>query len=174
MIIKTNIKGKNMNLEKKADLWNQLLNAFEKKSNDKEPEEIYKIAIDLMAELPHFNWTGIYWLNDNGMLELFPYYVGNKTEHVLIPIGKGVCGTAVAENRNIVVKDVRILDNYLACSLETRSEIVILIKDDNGTILGQIDIDSDLVSAFDELDKKNMEILAQKLAKQKIRTNKIT
>ena len=155
-----------MDSKQKQELWNQLLSDFERDSANKLPDEVYKLAIDLMASLPHFNWTGIYWLND-GVLELFEYYIGKKTDHTRISIGKGVCGTAVAENRDIIVDDVLELDNYLACSLETRSEIVVLIKDDIGDILGQIDIDSDQIRAFDEIDRNNMELLASKLALQR-------
>lgn len=156
-----------MDTKEKQELWIRLIKDFETKSQNKTPHEIFRIAIDLMSNLPHFNWTGIYWLNNNNILELFDYYVGKKTDHTRIPLGKGVCGTAVIENRDIVVDDVLELDNYLACSLETRSEIVVLIKDLDNTILGQIDIDSDQVKAFDEIDKKNMEILATNLAYHK-------
>lgn len=152
-----------MDKDQKQELWQRVLNDFEIKSENKTPNEVYKVAIDLMSKLPHFNWTGIYWLNNN-VLELFDYYKGKLTDHTKIQIGKGVCGTAVAENRDIIVDDVLELDNYLACSIETRAEIVVLIKDTAGTILGQIDIDSDEIGAFDEIDRKNMENLASKLA----------
>lgn len=160
-----------MNSQTKTELWNQIHSDFDSKTKNKTPDEIFKIAIDLMANLPHFNWTGIYWLQ-NEVLELFDYYKGKPTDHTKIPIGKGVCGTAVAENKDIIVDDVLQLDNYLACSLETRAEIVVLIKATSGNILGQIDIDSDEVGAFDEIDRANMELLASKLAyyKQKIQT----
>ncbi len=79
------------------------------------------------------------------------YYIGAKTDHTVIPVGKGVCGSAVAENVDKVIYDVRDESNYLACSLGTRSEIVILIKDGD-KILGQIDVDSDTVGAFDNED----------------------
>ena len=161
-----------MDSEKKQKLWNYLLTSFDVKSKNRQPEEVYRLAIDLMAKLPHFNWTGIYWLNTDGILELFDYYKGKETEHTKIPIGKGVCGTAVAENRDIIIDDVLKLDNYLACSLETRSEIVVLIKDKAGTILGQIDIDSDEIAAFDEIDRKNMELLAKKIASHRIIVSK--
>lgn len=151
----------------KQNLWNQLLIDFNTKSQNKSSDEVYKLAIDLMSSLPHFNWTGIYWLN-NESLELFDYYKGKKTEHTKIPVGRGVCGTAVAENRDIIVEDVLKLDNYLACSLETRAEIVVLIKDPNNKILGQIDIDSDQINAFDEIDRENMEQLASRLALHRI------
>jgi GAF domain-containing protein len=78
-------------------------------------------------------------------------YIGKPTDHTHIPVGKGVCGVAVTEGANQIVGDVTRLDNYLACSDETRSEIVVLIR--RGTdIVGQIDIDSDLENAFTEED----------------------
>lgn len=152
-----------MDSKHKEDLWNKLLLDFDNQTKNKSPEDVFKISIDLMSSLPHFNWTGIYWLN-KGVLELFDYYIGKKTDHTKIPVGKGVCGTAVSENRDIVVDDVLQLDNYLACSIETRSEIVVLIKDNEETILGQIDIDSDQIKAFDDIDRMYMEKLAKKLA----------
>lgn len=147
----------------KESLWKNLIKRFNLKIENKSNSQAIKFAIDLMSELPHFNWTGIYWLTNEKILELFNYYVGAHTDHIKIPIGKGVCGTAISENNDIIVDDVRTLDNYLACSVGTRSEIVVLIRDENSKILGQIDIDSDQVSAFDETDRKYMEIIANKL-----------
>jgi GAF domain-containing protein len=121
-------------------------------------------AMKLIAKhLPHYNWVGVYML-DGGVLNLGPY-VGASTEHTLISVGHGVCGTAVAQNRNMVVEDVRTLDNYLACSVETRSEIVVLIRDLNDErILGQIDADSHTVGAFDVSDEQMLEQIALRLS----------
>src|SRR5262245_32904635 len=74
-----------------------------------------------------YHWVGIYRL-EGDTLVLGPY-AGPHTDHDRIPVGHGVCGTAVAEDRNQVVGDVRALTNYLACNLETRSEIVVLIRE---------------------------------------------
>ena len=121
-------------------------------------------AMRLIAKhLPYYNWVGVYLL-DGGVLHLGPY-VGAATTHTLISVGHGVCGTAVAENRNMVVDDVRTLDNYLACSLETRSEIVVLIRDLNThLILGQIDADGHTVGAFDTSDEQLLEQIATRLS----------
>ncbi len=121
-------------------------------------------AMRLIAErLPHYQWVGVYVL-DGGMLNLGPY-VGAHTEHTLIPVGRGVCGTAVAEKRNQIVEDVRTLDNYLACSVETRSEIVVLIRDgQTGQILAQIDADGHEVGAFDASDEALLEQVAIRIA----------
>lgn len=109
-----------------------------------------------------FYWVGIYlWRGD--ALELGPY-VGPKTDHVRILKGQGVCGTAVAQDRTIAVEDVRALDNYLACNLETRSELVVLLRGNDGKrLVGQIDIDSTRVGRFDPKTVAEVEVLAARL-----------
>lgn len=111
----------------------------------------------LAAAHPAWGWVGVYVLAGD-MLVLGPF-VGPPTEHTRIPVGVGVCGTAVAEHRNVVVDDVRDLDNYLACSVGTRSEIVVLIRD-GGEVVGQFDVDSDDVAAFGPADEALLEHLA--------------
>lgn len=110
-----------------------------------------------------FDWTGIYELFPDGVLRLGPF-VGAPTDHVFIGLGDGVCGSAVAERRNINVPDVRELTNYLACSAETRSELVVLIRSGE-TIHAQIDIDSHSVAAFDAQTVADVERLAAVLAR---------
>jgi L-methionine (R)-S-oxide reductase len=97
---------------------------------------------------PRFHWTGIYELFPDNVLRLGPF-IGAPTDHVFIGVGNGVCGTAVAEKRDLNIPDVRQITNYLACSSETRSELVILIRAGD-FIFAQIDIDSHEVAAFDE------------------------
>lgn len=118
-------------------------------------------AMRLLGTLPGYDWSGVYRLEAE-MLVLDEFN-GAPTDHTRIPMGRGVCGTAVAEDRNQVVVDVRNLDNYLACSTSTRSEIVVLIRK-NGAILGQIDIDGHEVGAFDAVDEAFLEQVAQILA----------
>lgn len=123
--------------------------------------ELREEAMRRLSRLPGYNWSGIYALqNDTLVLDA---YVGAATDHTHIPVGRGVCGTAVAQNRNIVVDDVRELDNYLACSLETRSEIVVLIRRGD-EILGQIDIDGHEVGRFTAEDEAMLGRLAALLA----------
>jgi GAF domain-containing protein len=120
------------------------------------------LAMRLLAEtFPHFHWVGIYWL-ESDTLVLGPY-VGEPTEHDRIPVGRGVCGTAVAEGKNQIVPDVRLLSNYLACSLKTRSEIVVLIRQGD-RIVGQIDVDGHEPGTFDETDEALLTAVAEKLA----------
>ena len=122
----------------------------------------YRAVVNFLAErVPHFHWTGIYLLEGDTLV--LHNYVGAMTEHTRIPVGRGVCGTAVAEASNIIVEDVTQRENYLACSLATRSEIVVLIRDGE-SILGQIDIDSDEPGAFDAQDERFLESVAEMLA----------
>ncbi len=122
-------------------------------------------AVRYVASLsPRFNWVGIYILNGD-MLELGPY-LGAVSDHTRIPVGKGVCGTAVAENRDQNVPDVSARGNYLSCSLETRSELVVLIRDRSGQILGQIDIDSHTLNAFGEAEVQAVQTIAKELGER--------
>jgi GAF domain-containing protein len=122
-----------------------------------------KMAMTMLDELPTYDWSGIYRLEGDTLV--LDEYVGAATDHTRIPVGRGVCGTAVAENANQVIDDVRELTNYLACSTQTRSEIVVLIRDDD-RILGQIDIDGHTVGAFDDSDERLLEDIAKILAKR--------
>ncbi len=119
----------------------------------------------LRHELPHYHWVGIYLL-DKGELVLGPY-VGKPTPHTRIPLNQGICGAAASSGQTVIVDDVNTDPRYLACSLETRSEIVVPIVRD-GHILGEIDIDSDIPAAFTEQDRALLEevalILADKLS----------
>lgn len=121
-------------------------------------DEALRRVVELLAAAhPSWGWVGIYLLVGDALV-LGPF-VGPATEHTRIPVGRGVCGTAVAEDRNVVVDDVRDLDNYLACSVGTRSEIVVLIRD-GGEVVAQFDVDSDNVGAFGPADEALLEHLA--------------
>ncbi len=112
-----------------------------------------------------YYWVGAYLLNDAGDELWLHNYVGSPTEHSRIPVGTGVCGTAVAEGANQNVPDVSAVDNYLACNPETQSELVVLIRA-GSQIFGQIDIDSDEKAAFSEADEAGIQSVADKLAEQ--------
>ena len=125
--------------------------------------------MDLIARwFPHYQWVGIYWLARD-VLTLGPF-VGKPTEHSRIAVGQGVCGTAVTEGRNQIVNDVRQVANYLACSVATRSEIVVLIRRGD-EIIGQIDADSDAPAAFDKSDEALLTAVAERLAAQRSGAN---
>jgi len=117
--------------------------------------------VQLLSDLPNYSSNFIYRLE--GDMLVLDAYTGEATEHTRIPVGRGVCGTAVAENKNQLIDDVNALTNYLACSLKTKSEIVVLIRR-HGEILGQIDIDGHEIGAFDKSDEAFLEELAAILA----------
>lgn len=121
-------------------------------------------AVRYVASLsPKFNWVGIYELKGKTLV-LGPY-LGEKTTHVRIPVGKGVCGTAVKENRDLNIADVSKSDNYLACSLSTQSELVVLIRDKFGKIMGQIDIDSHSLNSFGLEEEAAVRNIAEELGR---------
>lgn len=126
-------------------------------------EKLLVMAVEhLHNSNPRFHWTGIYELFQDNVLRLGPF-IGAPTDHVFIAIGHGICGTAVAEKRNINVPDVTKASNYLACSAATRSELVVLIRRGD-RIFAQIDIDSHEPDAFDPDTVTQVEQVADYLA----------
>lgn len=123
-------------------------------------DTLLRAAVEgIEAASERYDWVGVYLLEE-GELRLHNY-VGEETEHTRIPVGHGVCGTAVAENRDINVPDVRVLENYIACSVHTRSEVVVLIRDPaTGDVHGQLDLDSDREAAFDAADERELRVVA--------------
>ena len=133
---------------------------------DCEGAEFRLVCMQTLAEIEGFDWCGVYRLQ--GETLVLDAYVGAPTDHTHIPVGKGVCGTAVAQNENQIVDDVRNLQNYLSCSLETRSELVVLIRDalESGNILGQIDIDGHTVGRFGKPEEHLLEAVAALIAER--------
>ena len=126
-------------------------------------ERLLETAVEGLSKTdPRFDWTGVYELFSDDVLRLGPF-VGAPTDHVFIGVGNGVCGTAVAERRNMNIPDVREITNYLACSVSTRSELVVLIRSGD-VIYGQIDIDSHQVGAFSDASVAKVERVADWLA----------
>ncbi|HXG93196.1 MAG TPA: GAF domain-containing protein [Blastocatellia bacterium] len=132
-------------------------------SNGSRNEALREAVRILKEEREHYDWVGIYLLEGDTLV--LHNYIGKPTDHTHIPIGQGVCGTAVAERANQIVGDVTKLDNYLACSVETRAEIVVLIRRGD-EIFGQIDIDSDRINAFTDEDEALLNRVADLLAKK--------
>ncbi|HEX5131121.1 MAG TPA: GAF domain-containing protein [Candidatus Krumholzibacteria bacterium] len=128
-------------------------------------DSILSSAVELLhAASPRFDWTGIYELFPDNTLRLGPF-IGAPTDHVFISVGRGVCGSAVAEGRDKNVPDVSKEPNYLACSSATRSELVVLIRKDD-RIFAQIDIDSHDLDAFNEQTEREVRMVADWLAER--------
>jgi len=106
------------------------------------------------------DWTGIYLVEGDTLV--LHNYLGEPSPHTRIPIGRGICGAAVAERRTLVVPDVRADPRYLACSVKTRSEIVVPIAK-LGYVFGEIDVDSHTADAFTESDRRTLEEVAGRL-----------
>ncbi|HUZ80599.1 MAG TPA: GAF domain-containing protein [Thermoplasmata archaeon] len=115
----------------------------------------------LRMEFPHYRWAGVYRL-DGSTLVLEGWNGEAATEHTRIPIERGICGRAARENRSIVVADVRQEPDYLSCFLDTRSEIVVPIREGTA-VLGEIDVDGTAVGAYDESDARFLEVIATRL-----------
>jgi L-methionine (R)-S-oxide reductase len=127
-----------------------------------DPQRAMDHAIVLLKDnVPHYTWAGIYLLEGDELV-LGPFR-GKPSPHVRIPLGRGICGAAATEKATIVVDDVKADPRYLACSIETRSEIVVPIMRGN-QVLGEIDIDSDAPAAFGDDDRALLEHVATLLS----------
>ena len=115
----------------------------------------------LKRRMPDYSWVGVYLLDGNELV-LGPFE-GKPSPHTRIPLGRGICGAAASEKATIIVDDVNADPRYLACSLETRSEIVVPIMS-GSEVLGEIDIDSDRLAAFGSADQNLLEAVASLLA----------
>lgn len=111
------------------------------------------------------SWVGVYLLNKEGTELWLHNYVGSPTEHAKIEIGKGVCGTSVAEKKNQLVPDVKKVENYLVCNPDVQSELVVLIRAGD-EIFGVIDLDSEDAKAYKPEDEAAVQQVADKLAEQ--------
>jgi GAF domain-containing protein len=120
-------------------------------------------AVAILKEDPRYTWVGIYLL-DGDQLILGPY-LGKPSPHTRIPLGRGICGAAATSRVTIIVDDVNSDPRYLACSLETQSEIVVPITRGD-EVLGEIDIDSDSRAAFGPADQHLLEAVAALLSEK--------
>lgn len=119
----------------------------------------------IAASDSRYDWVGVYLLNEEDQELWLHNYVGTPTEHAKIPVGTGVCGRAVAEMTNLNIPDVSEEEDYLACSPDVQSELVVLIRAGD-RIFGQIDVDSEEEAAFEEEDEIGLQGIADKLAEQ--------
>lgn len=132
------------------------------KSSDESKKILEKIVNILYEHIEYYDWVGIYIVKDDN-LYLGPWKGKQETEHIKIPIGKGICGSAAETGKTEIVDDVNSDERYLACFVSTKSEIVVPIKK-QGKIVGEIDIDSDKKDAFTKEDALFLEKTAEMLS----------
>jgi GAF domain-containing protein len=132
--------------------------------NSQNVEQTLLLICELLKlEISYYDWVGFYFKNgDKNELKLGPY-AGAPTDHTIIPFGKGICGQVAISNKNFVVPDVKAQENYIACSLTVKSEIVIPLFV-NGENIGQIDIDSNTLNPFTKEDEEFLEFVCAKVA----------
>lgn len=127
-------------------------------------EKLQKTCEILQHSVPHYDWVGFYFANHHQKtLHLGPF-AGLPTDHTEIPFGKGICGQVAESNQTFVVDDVAAQDNYMSCNIHVKSEIVVPIFV-NGTNIGQIDIDSNILNAFSKEDQEFLEWIADEIGK---------
>jgi len=132
-------------------------------TNETVEKRLLLICELLESNIEYYNWVGFYFKNgDQKELKLGPY-VGAPTNHTIIPYGKGICGQVAINNQNFVVPDVSAQDNYLACSVTVKAEIVVPIFI-NGENIGQIDIDSSTINPFTKADEHFLEFVCTKVS----------
>ena len=132
-------------------------------------DDLMSIIVGRLQErLRYFDWVGFYMIEPGGVAEdpvlVLGPYVGAVTQHKRIPLNRGICGAAASSGQTVVVDDVNADPRYLACSLETKSEIVapIFVKD---KVVGELDIDSHTPAAFNDDDRELVEHCATLVGK---------
>ena len=143
-----------------ADTYRSALEAVDRIVNrEREADEVLRKTVEVLHErFDHYSWVGIYLVEGDDLV-LGPWRGPQATEHVRIPIGRGICGAAAATGRTELVEDVAADERYLACFPSTRSEIVVPIAYE-GSVVGEIDVDSDLPGAFGDADRSFLERVA--------------
>jgi len=133
------------------------------KSEISSKDRLTEVCEILQRGLEYYNWVGFYFANYEARTLHLEAFAGEPTDHTVIPFGKGICGQVAESNENFVVPDVKAQDNYIACSIFVKSEIVVpLFKDGNN--IGQIDIDSHSVDPFSKEDEEFLEWVNKQVA----------
>ncbi|RZJ73465.1 GAF domain-containing protein [Flavobacterium sp.] len=135
-----------------------------KNDNGLRDDKLLKICHLLRDNIDYYDWVGFYFHNGDKPELLLGPYAGEPTDHTVIPFGKGICGQVAVSNENFVVPDVMAQDNYIACSMTVKSEVVVPLFV-NGKNIGQIDIDSEVLDAFTDLDERFLEDLNALISK---------
>ena len=119
----------------------------------------------LKDEVAYYDWVGFYFVDKENPEELIlGPFEGAPTEHTRILFGQGVCGQAAEDGKSRIVQDIAQEDNYLSCSIDVKSEIVVPIFK-KGNFIGEIDIDSHKIAAFSDGDEVFLKLIAEKISK---------
>jgi GAF domain-containing protein len=113
------------------------------------------LACELHHHFPHFHWTGFYRVVAPGLLKIGPYQGGHGC--LVIPFQRGICGRCAREEKTVIIPDVELEADHIACSSSTRSEIVVPVFDAEGALRAVLDVDSDFPDAFGETDARFLE-----------------
>lgn len=133
------------------------------RQTDKRDECLQQVAQLLSEQIEVYDWVGFYIAAADGRPELhLGPYVGNPTDHTVIPFGKGICGQVAESHKTFVVDDVDAEDNYLSCNIHVKSEIVVPIMDGD-RFLAQLDIDSNTKAAMDKTHQQILENICHQL-----------
>lgn len=127
-------------------------------------EKLQMICQLLQTEVSYYNWVGFYFRNGQKEELILGPYAGTPTNHTVIPFGKGICGQVALSNQNFIVPDVGAQNNYIACSLTVKSEIVVPLFF-KGQNIGQIDIDSETLDPFTPADERFLEFVCEQISK---------
>jgi len=149
-----------------SELFEKLLTKIDGITNGNldKTQKLHEICRLLKDELPAYEWVGFYLVSpeEERQLVLGPY-IGDPTDHVKIAFGQGICGQAADSGETFIVDDVSKEDNYLSCSINVRSEIVVPLFN-KGKLVGELDIDSHTPSAFTDEDDSFLKKVGEKVA----------
>ena len=132
-------------------------------SSQTRDEKLLNICQLFKEAVFYYDWVGFYMAEQSKRELVLGPYIGAPTEHVRIPYGKGICGQAADKRETIIVQDVSGQTNYLSCSLDVRSEIVVPVFKD-GRFVAELDIDSHELNQFSEKDKKYLELICRHIS----------
>lgn len=136
------------------------------KRNVTRNEKLFAICEILADEVENFDWVGFYMADESGKEELvLGPYIGASTEHTRIPFGRGICGQVALSHKTFISQDVHSEENYLSCSVNVQSEIVVPIMKD-GKFVAQLDIDSNTKNSITTLQKELLEYICSLLSNE--------
>ena len=155
-----------MDDEAKKNTYNAIIakinDSFESHEHEN-PQDVYAAIIGELSTIPYSSWTGLYMVSGHELI--LNSYQGEKTQYIRIQIGRGICGSALAEMTDKIIEDVNKESNYLIRSPDTRSEMAVLIEYDEH-IIGLIDVESELLGAFNKIDQDYFHKIIDILIKQ--------